>query len=84
MPYRVGRMKQTASDNLRLVPAETLQADLGISRTTFWRWRKSGWIKTIQIAGRSYITISELERFYQRAAQGEFSAPSIHPKTEHP
>jgi hypothetical protein len=43
-----------------------------ITRATGWRWRRNGWINTINIYGRQYVTRDEEERFLRRAAQGEF------------
>jgi len=46
---------------------------LGVTPPTGWRWRKLGWINTINIAGRVYVSRDEIDRFQQRAASGEFS-----------
>jgi hypothetical protein len=46
---------------------------LGVTAPTGWRWRNFGWINTINIAGRVYVSREEIERFQQRAASGEFS-----------
>lgn len=73
-------MQRNEPEIQRLAPAESFQANLGISRTTLWRWRKYGWIVTVQIAGRHYISDCELARFHRRAASGEFS--TSHLKTE--
>lgn len=40
---------------------------------TGWRWRKKGWVETLNIAGKLYITGDEIDRFNQRAKDGEFS-----------
>jgi hypothetical protein len=45
----------------------------GRSRTTFWRWRKAGFIKTVTIAGRLYLTQEQIETFERRAATGELT-----------
>jgi len=46
---------------------------IGISAATAWRWRKDGWLKSINIAGRPYIMGGELRSFLTRAEAGEFS-----------
>ena len=28
---------------------------VGVTPCTAWRWRKKGWLKTINIAGRQYL-----------------------------
>jgi hypothetical protein len=48
---------------------------LGVTPATGWRWRKKKWIATLNIAGRVYISRSEIDRFQQRVAAGEFAKP---------
>src|SRR5690349_2926651 len=45
----------------------------GISDTTAWRWRKSGWLTTVNIAGRLYLTDKALADFMRRAEAVEFA-----------
>ncbi len=54
--------------------------DIGISPSTFWRWRQRGWIsEPVNIAGRLYLTIEQIDEFERRAKDGEFSIPSAPP-----
>jgi hypothetical protein len=46
---------------------------VGVTTCTAWRWRKRGWLKTIKIAGRQYLTQEAIDEFHQRASAGEFS-----------
>jgi hypothetical protein len=46
---------------------------VGVTPCTGWRWRKRGWLKTVNIAGRQYLTQSAIDEFNRRAAAGEFS-----------
>jgi hypothetical protein len=46
---------------------------VGVTSCTAWRWRKKGWLKTINIAGRQYITQEAASEFQRRASSGEFS-----------
>jgi hypothetical protein len=46
---------------------------VGITPITAWRWRKKGWLKTVNIAGRQYLTEEAINDFRQRAIAGEFS-----------
>jgi hypothetical protein len=48
---------------------------LGVTSSTGWRWRKSNWLKTLNISGRVYIARSEIDRFQQRVLAGEFAKP---------
>jgi hypothetical protein len=54
----------------------------GLSAVTLWRYRRAGWLKTINIAGRVYITRSEIARFNRRAAAGEFAKSFPRPRIE--
>jgi len=47
--------------------------DLGISDTTLWRWRKYGWLQTVNINGRPFVLMDSLNAFIERAKTGEFS-----------
>jgi hypothetical protein len=51
-----------------------------VTSTTGWRWRKRGWIRTVNISGRIYISRQEISRFEKRAAAGEFSKTHATPK----
>jgi predicted site-specific integrase-resolvase len=46
---------------------------IGVTSCTAWRWRKKGWLKTINIAGRQYLTQEAIDEFQRRAKAGEFS-----------
>lgn len=46
---------------------------IGRSHVTVWRWRENGWITTINIAGRPYITRETILEFKRRAMAGEFA-----------
>jgi len=57
---------------------------LSITGATGWRWRKRGWITTINICGRVYISRSAIAEFERRAAAGEFAKEHITPKRSGP
>ncbi len=46
---------------------------VGVAPITAWRWRKKGWLQTINIAGRQYLTQEAIEEFQRRAVAGEFA-----------
>jgi predicted site-specific integrase-resolvase len=48
-------------------------AQVGVTQVTAWRWRKHGWLKTVNIAGRQYLTQEAIEEFRRRAVAGEFA-----------
>ena len=45
----------------------------GISAITAWRWRRNGWLPTVNISGRAYLRVEDIAEFERRAAAGEFS-----------
>jgi hypothetical protein len=47
----------------------------GVTACTAWRWRKKGWLKTVNICGRQYLTQKAIEEFTRRATAGEFAQP---------
>jgi hypothetical protein len=53
--------------------------DAGIHQTTAWRWRRAGWLKTINIGSRQYITRDGLAEFLRRAEAGEFARKNAPP-----
>jgi len=46
---------------------------VGIARSTAWRWRRNGWLTTINISGRHYLPAAAVGRFKRRATAGEFA-----------
>jgi len=52
----------------------------GLSAVTVWRYRRAGWLNTLNICGRHYLTRSEIARFNARAAAGEFAKAPTKPK----
>ena len=48
-------------------------AQVGVTPITAWRWRKKGWLQTVNIAGRQYLTQEAIDEFNRRAAAGEFA-----------
>lgn len=73
IPQRAGPEIEPLHTFLRRVP---------ISRTTIWRWRKRGWLPTVQIAGQPYVRKADVDEFLARAGRGEFANVSAPPKTE--
>ncbi|MBI5383167.1 MAG: hypothetical protein HZA90_00625 [Verrucomicrobia bacterium] len=46
---------------------------VGVTACTAWRWRRKGWLKTVNICGRQYLTRQAIEDFLARAEMGEFA-----------
>jgi hypothetical protein len=53
----------------------------GLSTVTAWRYRQRGWLRTIVIAGRHYVTREAIAEFNARATRGEFAGTISNPST---
>jgi len=53
---------------------------IGVTACTAWRWRRKGWLKTVNICGRQYLTGQAIQEFNRRAAAGEFAQTPKVPK----
>jgi hypothetical protein len=53
---------------------------VGVTSCTAWRWRRKGWLKTVNIAGRQYLTQDAIDEFHRRAVAGEFAQAPVVPK----
>jgi hypothetical protein len=51
-----------------------------LTSTTGWRYRQRGWISTVNLCGRVFVTKDEIARFERRAIAGEFSKVHKTPK----
>jgi len=51
----------------------------GLSAVTLWRYRRVGWLNTLNIRGRHYLTRAKIARFNLRAAAGEFAREPARP-----
>jgi len=57
-------------------------ADGGFTLITAWRWRRRGWLKTVNICGRQYLTAAAIAEFNRRAEAGEFAKSCVVPRRE--
>jgi hypothetical protein len=78
------RHETTSAGGTETAPITSLQnfcRGADISPITAWRLRRKGWLETININGRQYVTAEAVAEFKRRAAAGEFSkvhkTPSI-------
>lgn len=76
--------KQETAGAEIIPPIQSLQAfcaAVPISPITAWRLRKKGWLDTINIAGRQYVTSEAIIKFKRRAQAGEFAKEHRTPRT---
>jgi hypothetical protein len=67
-------MKMIETENIPEIQAVSAWCRrIGRSHVTVWRWRENGWITTVNIAGRPYITRETILEFKRRAIAGEFA-----------
>lgn len=63
------------------LPLKELQRQLQRSSVTMWRWRKLGWLETVNLAGKVYIMPEALDKFMCRLRAGDFAKDAITPST---
>lgn len=81
--YCVHMKAPTASNdnsNGNLVSLNTWLTSLGVKPITAWRWRRKGWLPTINVNGRVYVARDTIADFERRAAAGEFAREHKTPK----
>lgn len=66
----------------KLVTLNSWLTSLGVQPITAYRWRRKGWLSTINICGRVYISRDTIADFERRAAAGEFAQKHIAPRKE--
>ena len=64
---------QTNDSGLTLTALSKVAEQMGRSTITLWRWRKKGWLQTINICGKPYVSADGMAEFNRRAAAGEFA-----------
>jgi hypothetical protein len=71
--------KSDELESTQFVAFSKFLAEVGRSSVTGWRWRRKGWIDTINIAGRPYVRREAIEKFLTRAEAGEFAKSTALP-----
>jgi hypothetical protein len=62
---------ELSSDSI-LISLHKWLLESGISPTTAWRYRRRGWLETVNINGRAYVSGRAIREFIHRAEAGEF------------
>ncbi len=73
---------KTESVEAPIVSLQKFCRSVGISPVTAWRYRRAKMLRTINIAGRQYVTREAIAEFMQRAEAGEFA--KAHPVPVNP
>lgn len=68
------------NNNGNLVALLAWLSSVGVQPVTAWRWRRKGWLTTVNICGRLYITRETIAEFERRAMSGEFAKESKSPR----
>ena len=66
----------------KLVALNSWLTSLGVQPITAWRWRRKGWLPTVNISGRVYVSRETIADFERRAEAGEFAQKHIAPRKE--
>jgi hypothetical protein len=61
------------------ISLEAFRMQMGLSPVSMWRFRKRGWLVTVVIAGRHYVTPEAALEFKRRAVAGEFAGNISNP-----
>lgn len=69
-----------SQSQLQIIALDKWGKAFGRSPSTLWRWRKLGWLQTVNIAGKQYLTAEGLAEFHRRAESGEFSQIALVPQ----
>jgi hypothetical protein len=56
--------QQTVPANRPIISLSKFCQEAGISTVTAWRWRRRGWLVTVNIYGRQYIANNGLTAFF--------------------
>ena len=78
-PVSVSNSGQAATP-VALMALSKFARESGISPVTLWRWRRLGWLQTLNVAGRQYISGQAIAEFQRRAEAGEFAKVHVVPQ----
>ena len=56
-----------------LVALSAYRKQLGRSKATLWRWRKHGWLETVNVLGKLYLTREVIAAFETKVLSGELA-----------
>ena len=73
MWQRMNELNTASKAGGGLVALNTWLTQVGITPVTAWRWRRNGWLKTVNIQGRVYLSDEAISEFKRRAEAGDFA-----------
>ena len=56
-----------------LVAFTAYRRQLGLSKTTLWRYRRNNWLKTVNVLGKLYCTRESIAEFEAMMRSGELA-----------
>jgi predicted site-specific integrase-resolvase len=68
-----GSSSRVVGEGVAIISLSAWLDQIGVTACTAWRWRRKGWLKTVNISGRQYLTQEALDEFERRAVAGEFA-----------
>ena len=66
-------IQATGNNASNLVAFDQWLSNIGLTRTTGWRYRRKGLIQTINVHGRIYLTREAIAEFEEKAKRGDFA-----------
>jgi predicted site-specific integrase-resolvase len=75
----VQELEHNVSEAGAIISLSKWLEEVGVTSCTAWRWRKKGWLKTVNICGRQYVTQEAIDEFHRRAVAGEFAQVPVVP-----
>ena len=64
---------QNPENTTGLTPLRVWAKSIGCNPATVGRFRKRGWLATVNISGRQFVSAEGAAEFHRRAAAGEFA-----------
>jgi hypothetical protein len=56
-----------------LVALTAYRRQLGLSKTTLWRYRRNNWLETVNVLGKLYVTRKSIAEFEAMMLSGQFA-----------
>jgi hypothetical protein len=60
----------TTTQSGDLISLDAFRRSIGRYKTSLWRYRRRGWLPTVNILGRLYVKRSDISKFETAAASG--------------
>jgi hypothetical protein len=66
-------LSDTTTSSGDLISLDAYRRAIGRSKTSLWRYRRRGWLPTVNVLGRLYLRRSDISAFEAAAARGSLA-----------